>query len=208
MKVWTNMFKVVVTAATFLTVSLAAAAAQDSYVGISAGQGTSPDTDLCANASAGDTCSPKAKGTGFKLYGGWQFSDNIAVEFGIAKFGDVSSRSVAGAEDTTPATVTAKHKYSVSAAAALSFPFDDFSAFGKVGVHWFSANTVTAGFSPSGLNKTISGSGVGFVGGLGMQYRFSDDMAVRLEYEQYTLKKEHFSPGKVGLLSAGVVLLF
>lgn len=110
-------------------------------------------------------------GTAGKVYGGYQFNKNLAVELGyadLAKFG--GSGSARG------------HATSLDAVGTLPLGDTAFSALGRVGV----ASTRTRTTSPLGVESSDSGTGAH--AGLGLQYNLTKNAAIRGEWERYRVK--------------------
>lgn len=187
------------------------------YVGASVGGART-------NASASDydaalsglgytaTSSIDDSATGWKLFGGYSFTPNWAVEGGYVDFGEVGSHTVVSA----PALPTAVeqqqfvddaatvHPYSVSGFALVvkaSLPVNpQFSLFAKAGVFsWDADIDVNCNGCASTVNTSKSESGVDWTGGLGMGYDFNGNVGMRAEYERYATDRDDVDFYSVGL---------
>ncbi|HEY1393188.1 MAG TPA: porin family protein [Methylibium sp.] len=167
---------------TFVALAFAAAAlpgfAQNAYVGGNIG---SPDWKTGSiSGISGDS-----KGTAYKLYGGYSFNPNFALEGGWADLGKLSGN--AGA--------TTGRGLFVDAVGRLPLA-NDFSAIGRVGV-----------FNGKLSNPVNSGTGTDFKYGLGVQYDLSKNMALRGEWERYRFNALNIKPN-VDSLSVGLTYGF
>jgi OOP family OmpA-OmpF porin len=100
---------------------------------------------------------------GGKLYGGYEFTPNLALELGYTEFGDF---------DYTGSSIKANGVF-VDAVGKIPFT-QKFSGLARVGAF-------------SGKLKTGAGSdrGTSWKAGLGVQYDLTPNAAVRGEYERY-----------------------
>ena len=119
--------------------------------------------------------SEKTSDTGFKIYGGYQFSKNWAVEAEYVNFGQY--------KETEPAahSIVKASGFGVSAVGTLPLS-DQFALFGKLGV--LAKSTDTNDYNATG-NSVYSQSKITAAAllGLGAEYRFTQNLALRAEYE-------------------------
>lgn len=149
------------------------------YVGLSIG---SPDwrTDHFNGVTSGDS-----HGTGWKLYGGYAFNPNFALEAGGVRLGRLSGAG--GSAKADGLYVDAVGMWPVST---------DWTLLGRLGV----VNTKVSG--PLGSEHSTSAKG-----GLGVQYNVSRNVSVRGEWERYGVKAFGEKPS-VDLYSVGVNYAF
>jgi OmpA-OmpF porin, OOP family len=146
------------------------AAAQEPgfYAGISAGR--SKFNNQCDGIPSGASCDENA--TTWKLFGGYQFSRNLAAELGYSN--ELAKASASGFG------VTADLKASALEAVVIpSVPLGDFSLFAKLGI--YAADT--KGTSNVGISASDSNSS--WTAGLGAGYNFSRNLGARLEWQRY-----------------------
>ncbi len=180
------------------------------YVGASGGptQATIDDARIVDNMALGGfpntTLSDSNRDTGYKLFGGYRINANWAVEasyFDLGKFGFTASSTPA---DTLSGQIKLR---GLGLDAVLSAPLTEkFSVFGKVGAHYSEARDSFSGTgavivrdpnpSKSELNPKL---------GIGMQYAFTDAVAVRAELERYRVNDAVGSRGDIDHLSVGLV---
>lgn len=121
--------------------------------------------------------------TGFQVYGGYQLHPNWGFELGYTDFGKIKYGGVASLDADT-----------VSLVAVGTLPFtDNFSGYAKAGVHSWDADARAAGIgraSDDGTDPTY---------GLGLQYRFTDNVALRGEYSRFEIDDSEVDLAQVAL---------
>ena len=123
-----------------------------------------------------------------RLFGGYNINENLAVELGYIRTGDVSQRASGVAGNSVPYNASADVSvsgvdYSVLLRPSIASGWN--GLFGKVGGHYLEASTdytVTALGSLSGNN---SKSGSGFLVGLGYETSIADNIGFRTSYTYY-----------------------
>ncbi len=192
------------------------AAAQDDagwYVGAGIGQSRAKIDDpriidgLSANGFSTNSISDDNHDTGYKLFGGYQFNRYFALEggyFDLGRFGFTA--------DTTPAgTLNGNIKLRGLNLDALGFlPFTDkFSAFGRVGANYAQARDAFSGTGAVDVvNPSPSKNGLNYKLGLGLQYAFTESLAMRLEAERYRIDDAVGNKGDIDLISVGLAYRF
>ena len=137
------------------------------------------------------------KGTGYKIFGGYQFNQNFGAELAWVDLGKASySGTFLGAPVTGGTVKTSGLNISVVGTLPLS---SGFALFAKAGLFSWEAkaNDTTGGFPFSG---TDNGGDVSF--GIGASYNFTKNFGVRAEWERFK------AVGDIDLLSVGVVYKF
>ena len=145
--------------------------------------------------------------TGYKLFGGYQFNRNFAIEDGYFDLGKFSYSAT-----TMPAgTLDGQMKLRGINVDLLGFiPFSEkFSAFGRVGVNYAEAKDR---FSGTGAVNVLSPYAderdTNLKLGAGVQYAFTDALAMRIEGERYRINDAVGNNGDVDLVSIGLVYRF
>lgn len=120
--------------------------------------------------------------TAWKLFGGYQFNQNFAIEAGYTDFGRFNGTTYISA----PAAVTAASKWDASSplnvAAVGIFPvWDRFAVLGKLGLAYTRLRVTVAPPSP----VSLSASRVQPLLGVGLKYDFTKEFAVRGEFERF-----------------------
>jgi OmpA-OmpF porin, OOP family len=165
------------------------------YVGASAGKS---DIDRSVAEGFISSGSVDGKDSGSKIFGGYRFGTNFALELAYVDLGNASYSG-----DFFGASV-ANGKVKVSGfntSAVALWPINpSFELFGKAGAFAWEARAsdMTGGvpFSAKWDDVTLSL-------GLGVNYHFSKNVAARLEWEHFDL-----DPDKASMLSAGLLVKF
>ena len=159
--------------------------------------------------------------TGYKLFGGYSFHKNIAVEFSYIDMGEVDANSSSSgtffdaADNPVEGDLFATAKASVTAFtldANLSYPVASFAAlFVKAGVYNADAELeLSAGgsISPESINESRTESSTGLHYGIGANFRVTDAIGLRAEWER--LDNVEFNGGEsdVDLISAALIYSF
>ena len=147
------------------------------------------------------------RATGFKLYGGYQFNRYFALEggyFDLGKFGYTATTVPAG---TLRGDIRLKG-LNLDTVGILPIT-DKLSAFGRVGVAYADARDT---FTGTGAVNVRTGSArkheANLKFGVGMQYAFTDALAMRVEAERYRVNDAIGNRGDVDLVSLGLLYRF
>lgn len=180
------------------------------YGGLNAGQSNATIDD--ANIRAGllqrgfGTSSIKDEGqsTGYKLFGGYKFNKNFAVEGGYFDLGTFKYDAT-----TVPAgNLRGQIKLSgINVDAVGILPFTDrFSAFARLGVHQTEAyDNFTGTGAINALNPNPIKRENNLKAGVGLEYAFSDHFSARTELERYRVNDAVGGRGDIDLVSVGLV---
>ena len=178
-------------AAAFVALPAAAQMSKSSaYLG--GGIGQSKFKDTCADLSSpGGTCDDKD--TAWKLFGGYQLNRNFAAELGYSDLGKAKASDAAGDG------VEAK-SWATELSAIGSFPIEAFSIFGRLGGYY--GKTDLSGLA-SGSKSTTN-----VTYGAGVQYDFTKQVAMRLQYDRYRFTDVFNDKLGVGETSLGLKYAF
>ena len=144
---------------------------------------------------------------GYKIFGGYQFNKNFALEggyFDLGKFGFTATTVPAG-------TLSGNIKLrGINLDAVGILPITEkFSVFGRVGANYAEA---TDSFTGTGLvtvrNPNPSSRDTNLKLGLGLQYAFTESLAMRAEVERYRIDDAVGNKGDVDLVSVGLIYRF
>lgn len=157
------------------------------YVGIGLGQST---VDICDDLKSLGATSCDDEDNAWKLFGGYAFNPNFAIEAGWADFGEVNASD--GFIDlnfqSTAFTVDGK----------VTAPLTEiFSVFAKMGVAFWKVELDVPGVG------SADDDGQDFRFGFGGEIDFTPQFAVRAEWE-----RNDFDGTDVDLLSASAILKF
>ena len=192
------------------------AVADDSgwYVGVNAGQSSATIDDeriisdlLAQGFTTTSLAGDNDRDTGYKLFAGYQVNKNLAIEggyFNLGEFGYLATTLPAG-------TLTGNIKLQgVNLDAVGRVPITEkFSAFGRIGVIYAEANdsfTGTGAVLVSNPNPSKRAANYKF--GAGLQYDFTEALAMRLEAERYRIDDAVGNKGDIDLVSVGLVYRF
>lgn len=192
---------------------MAAAQAPGWYVGGNLGQSAATIDDaritsnLMGQGLATRSISDRDRDTAYKIYGGYQFTPNFALEggyFDLGKFGYTATTSPTG-------TLTGDIKLKgLNLDAVGTLPITEkFSAFGRVGVNYAEATDAFAGTGAvSILNPAPNKRDTNYKLGVGLQYAFTESLALRTEIERYRVNDAIGNNGHVDVFSVGLVYRF
>lgn len=167
------------------------------YAGASIGQSSAKD--FCNGLSGpGVTCDDQD--TAWKVFGGYQFHPNVAIELGYADLGEAKA-SGGGATFTDKATA-----WDLTGVGSWSFA-NQFSVYGRFGFYHgeVKSDASLVGFGSASDSKTTTD----ITFGLGARYDITRNIGVRAEWQRYADMKDA-ADGKsdVDVLSIGVVYVF
>lgn len=189
--------------------------AEDSgwYVGANAGQSSAKiDDGGIANSLLGGgfsmtSISNDKHDAGYKIFGGYRFNQNFALEggyFDLGKFGYTATTLPAG---TLRGDIKLKGlNLDVIGILPIS---EKFSAFGRVGLNYAEARD---SFIGSGavivLNADPRKRDTNVKFGLGLQYDFTQSLGMRVEAERYRINDAVGNKGDIDLISLGLIYQF
>lgn len=147
------------------------------------------------------------RGTGYKVFGGYQLNRYVAIEGGYFDLGKFDFKA-----DTVPTgTLNGDIKLrGVNLDALGMLPVTEkLSLLGRVGVNYAEARDAFSGTGRVSVqNPNPSKSQANYKAGLGLQYAFTDALAMRAEVERYRINDAVGNRGDVDLISVGLVYRF
>lgn len=143
--------------------SVTHAAENKFYLGVSIGESTIEEDNVFAGDDFED------EDTGFKVFGGYQFHRNFAIEANYTIYGDAED-SVAGVN-----TEVEFDTFGVSLVGIVPIA-ERFDLFGKLGFAYWDAEVKALG-----LSDDEDGTDLSY--GLGARFNFNEKVSVRAEYE-------------------------
>ena len=111
--------------------------------------------------------------TAFSVFGGYQFNRYFALEAGYADFGKIEADVLAPELEADSAYLTAVGSLPIT---------EQFSAYAKAGFHAWNLDAELPGLIDS------DDSGTDPTYGVGLQYRFTDLIALRGEYSRFEVE--------------------
>jgi len=145
--------------------------------------------DCPAGVSCDDT------DTAFRIFGGYNFNKNFGVELGYADLGK-STFSAGGLSGDAKATA-----WDIMAVGTLPI-HEKFDLYGKLGMYRAETKTSGALFVGEKDNNTDVTYAIGGA------YNFNQNLAVRLEWQQYKKVGSDSDNGDVDVIGVGVVYKF
>ena len=147
------------------------------------------------------------RSTGYKLFGGYQLNRNFALEGGYFDLGRFNY-----AVNTTPlGTFTSDTRIrGLNLDLVGMLPLSEqFSVFGRVGAAYAQSrsNFANTGASPF-INSPTSRNDTNLKVGIGMQYAFTEALALRAELERYRISDPIRNRGNIDMASVGLVYRF
>src|ERR1035437_6879910 len=144
---------------------------------------------------------------GYKLFGGYKFNRNFAVEGGYFDLGRFGFTATTVPPGTLSGTIKLKG-LNLDAVGILPIA-EKFSAFGRVGMNYAQARDSFAGTGiVNVLNPNPSTREMNYKFGAGLQYDFTQSLGMRLEAERYRINDAVGNKGDVDLFSVGLVYRF
>lgn len=147
------------------------------------------------------------RSTGYKLFGGYQFNRNFAVEggyFDLGNFGYTANTVPLGILD---GRIKLKG-LNLDLVGILPIT-EKFSVFGRAGVnHADARDSFTGTGAVSVINPNPHKRETNYKFGVGLQYAFTDALAVRGEVERYRINDAVGNRGDIDLVSIGLIYRF
>lgn len=169
------------------------------------------DAAVRAAGAASSATTANENDTGFKLFGGYRFHPNFAIEAGYFNLGKFDTTTV-----TTGPAVTvlgsAKNENGFNIDLVGIAPLDSgFSLFARVGVQTSKTTISAIGFG-AGRTAAVSSSetSASYKAGLGAQFDFNKNLGARAEWERYRVPggAAGVSKADIDLFSLGLVVRF
>lgn len=144
---------------------------------------------------------------GYKVYGGYQINPHVSVEAGYFDLGEFQFNNI-----TTPDGLlkTNMQVRGVNLDVVGYLPFNEkLSAFARLGVNYaLTQDTFTGSGAAVPLGGKLSDRDTFPKAGLGLQYKFTDSLALRVEAERYRIGNALTDHNNIDLYSVGVVYKF
>lgn len=183
------------------------------YAGANVGQSRARIDDagissgLSAQGLSTNAITNDDRGTAYKLYGGYQFNRNFALEggyFDLGKFGYTASTSPNG---TLSGTSRVKG-LNLDLVGILPIT-DRLSAFGRAGVTYADVRDSFSGTGAASMyNADPHSHDANYKLGVGLQYALTDALAMRAEVERYRINDAVGNRGDINMVSVGLTYHF
>ena len=154
-----------------------------------------------------DSIDDDKNGLGLKVFAGRQFNKYFAVEggyFNLGKFGYTANTTPSGSVNGT----IKLQGLNLDAVGTLPIT-EKFSALGRVGVTYVQSRDTFTGAGAATVSEGDSNKNEGnYKLGLGVQYAFTEALAMRGEWERYRVNDAVGNKGDIDMLSIGLVYHF
>jgi OOP family OmpA-OmpF porin len=142
----------------------------------------------------------------YKLFGGYKFNENFAVEAGYFDLGQFGFAATTTPVGTLSGNIQLR---GLNLDAVGILPLGDaWSVFGRLGVNYAQAKDAFAGSGAVTVTDTNpSKTELNPKVGLGVQYDFSESVGLRGEWERYRINDAVGSRGDINLISIGLVVM-
>lgn len=187
------------------------------YGGINAGQsrvktnnGRTDSRLIAAGAATATTAFEQERTTAYKLYGGYQFNRNVAVEGGYFDLGRFSSVTSTTGPTGALASESKPRGMNLDAVGMLPVPYaNNLSVFARVGAHATKTNdTYAASGSVAVATPTTGKWDTNLKLGVGLQYDLTKSVGLRGEVERYRLNDAFNERREFDVYSLGLTIKF
>jgi len=177
------------------------------YIGGNVGISTANiDKDKITQNFTNPSYSDDEENLGYKLFGGYQFNKNFALEGGYFNLGKFNY-SLATPSGTLNGDMKVKG-LNLDAVAILPIT-EKFSAFARIGANYAQAKDSFSSTGTISMQDTNpKKSDLNYKFGAGLQYAVTDALALRLEAERYRINDAVGNNGDIDLLSIGLIYKF
>lgn len=193
--------------------TLSTAADVGGYGGLSAGRSHADfdaarvTRDLLGTGFATTSTSDDTRDTAYKIFGGYKFNRNFAVEAGYFDLGKFSFNANTAPAGSLAGSFRVKG-LNLDAIGILPFT-EKFSGFARVGAQYARTRDSFAGTGAVVVaNSNPTDRDANYKYGLGMQYDFTPSLALRIEAERYRISDAVQGKENVDLVSVGLVFSF
>lgn len=162
---------------------------------------------LAARGISTNSITNDDRDTGYKIFGGYQFNRNFALEggyFDLGKFGYAASTTPAG-------TLSGNSRIKgLNLDLVGMLPITGkLSAFGRAGVAYADVRDSFSGTGAASMsNANPHARDANYKLGVGLQYAFTDALAMRAEVERYRINDAVGNRGDIDLVSLGLIYRF
>lgn len=144
------------------------------------------DAELLAEYGIVATSTVYDTDTAWKLFAGYRFNKNFALEGSYADLGKATWNSTVTVPAAGTVNFSGKGKAWSLAALGILPVTEQFEVFGKIGAQrWNVDASVTATGGGGGAADSSDDSGTSWLFGVGASYSFTKNLAVRAEWERY-----------------------
>ena len=163
--------------------------------------------ELAASGFATTSIADRERSTGYKLYGGYKFNPNFALEGGyvdLGKFGFTANTLPVGSLNGD----IRLRGFNLDAVGILPLS-DRFSAQARIGLASMQARDTFSGTGAVGVsNPNPSKRDTNIKVGVGLEYAITPNLGVRGDFERYRVNDAVGNRGHIDMVSVGLVYYF
>ena len=164
-------------------------------------------SNLLGSGFSGVSILDDDRATGYKIFGGYQFNKNFALEGGYFDLGQFGFSATTVPAGTLNGNIKLRG-LNLDVVGILPIT-EKFSAFGRVGANYAQArDSFTGTGAVTVLNPNPSKRDTNLKLGLGLQYAITESLAIRAEVERYRIDDAVGNKGDVDLVSVGLLYRF
>lgn len=169
---------------------------------------SSINVPLISNGATAVSINQSEHDNGFKVFAGYQFNKNLAIEGGYFDLGSYNFDATTNPAGTLHVNIRNTTGFNLDLVGILPLR-DNFSLFGRIGAQ----DSETKG-NASGTGAIVvlvpasSKREFNYKAGLGAQYDFTKVVGVRAEWEHYRISDGFFGKADVDIFSAGLLFRF
>jgi OOP family OmpA-OmpF porin len=183
------------------------------YAGANAGPSTAKIDDariisgLTDSGATSVTVADSDRDTSYKIYGGYRFNKNFAIEGGAFDLGNFGFRASILPLGALTGNI---HLRGLNLDLVGTLPLTDrLSVFGRMGANYAQTRDSFSGTGAVAvLNPNPSEHDTNPKVGLGLQFAFDDSLALRAEVERYRVNDAVGNKGDIDVVSVGLVYRF
>ncbi len=164
-------------------------------------------SSLLGSGFTSSTISNDDRDTAYKIYGGYQLNRNFAIEGGYFDLGNFGYSATTVPAGTLNGNIRLR---GLNLDLVGIVPITDkFSAFGRAGLNYAQARDSFRGTGAVFVaNPNPSKYGTNYKFGVGLQYAFTDALAMRVEAERYRADDAVGNKGHIDVASVGLIYRF
>ena len=162
---------------------------------------------LLGSGFTASTITNDDRDTAYKIYGGYQLNRNFAIEGGYFDLGNFGYSATTVPAGTLNGNIKLR---GLNLDLVGIMPITEkFSVFGRAGLNYAQARDSFSGTGAVFIaNPNPSKYGTNYKVGLGVQYAFTDALAMRLEAERYRIDDAVGNKGHIDVASVGLIYRF
>ncbi|MHB1201032.1 MAG: OmpA family protein [Polaromonas sp.] len=165
------------------------------------------NSSLLGSGFTSSTITNDDRDSAYKIYGGYQLNRNFAIEGGYFDLGNFGYTATTVPAGTLNGNIKLRG-LNLDLVGILPVT-DKFSAFGRVGLNYAQARDSFRGTGAVFVaNPNPSKYGTNYKVGVGLQYAFTDALAMRVEAERYRIDDAVGNKGHIDVASVGLIYRF